>query len=201
MTYSSKLIEKAVEAFSSLPGIGRKTALRLVLHLLKQDATVTEQFSSALLAMREGIRECRRCHNLADEEVCHICADTRRDQSLVCVVENIRDLMAIEETGQYRGLYHLLGGIISPIEGVGPADLNIDSLLERVQEGEIKEVIMAISPTIEGETTVYYLSKKMQGSGVLVSAIARGVAFGGDLEYADGLTLGRSIAARLPYTR
>lgn len=201
MTFSSKLIEKAVEAFATLPGIGRKTALRLVLHLLKQDKQVTEQFAAALVSMREGIRDCRSCHNLADEDLCQICADQRRDRSLVCVVENIRDLMAIEDTGQYRGLYHVLGGIISPIEGVGPGELNIDSLTERVQEGSIKEVIMAISPTIEGETTVYYISKKLQESGVLVSAIARGVAFGGDLEYADELTLGRSIVARIPYGR
>jgi recombination protein RecR len=199
MTFSSKLIEKAVEAFASLPGIGRKTALRLVLHLLKQDKTVTEQFTAALQQLREGIRECRVCHNLADAEVCNICADQRRDRALVCVVENIRDLMAIEETGQYRGLYHVLGGIISPIEGVGPADLNIDSLLERVPREAVKEVIMAISPNIEGETTIYYLSKKLQPLGVQVSAIARGVSFGGDLEYADELTLGRSIVARVPY--
>ncbi len=201
MTFSSKLIEKAVEAFATLPGIGRKTALRLVLHLLKQDKTVTEQFAAALVAMREGLRECRICHNLSDEDVCQICADARRDRSIVCVVESVRDLMAIEDTGQYRGQYHLLGGIISPIEGIGPADLNIDSLLQRVQEGSIKEVVMAISPTIEGETTVYYLSKKLQPLGVQVSVIARGVSFGGDLEYADELTLGRSIAARLPYIR
>ncbi len=201
MTFSSILIEKAVEAFASLPGIGRKTALRLVLHLLKQDKAATEQFTSALTAMREGIRNCQVCHNLADNELCQICADARRDRSLVCVVENIRDLMAIEDTNQYRGLYHVLGGIISPIEGIGPADLNIDSLLERVGQGEIKEVIMAISPTIEGETTVYYLSKKLQPTAVLVSAIARGVSFGGDLEYADELTLGRSIVARIPYAR
>lgn len=199
MTFSSKLIEKAVEAFATLPGIGRKSALRLVLHLLKQDKSTTEQFTSALTAMREGIRECRVCHNLADEDVCQICADTRRDRSLVCVVENIRDLMAIEETSQYRGLYHVLGGIISPIDGIGPADLNIETLEERAKQGEIREVIMAISPTIEGETTIYYISKKLQPLGVQVSAIARGVAFGGDLEYADELTLGRSIVARVPY--
>lgn len=201
MTFSSKLIEKAVEAFSMLPGIGRKTALRLVLHLLKQDKAVAEQFATSIVAMREGIRECRVCHNLADEDVCQICADARRDRSVVCVVENIRDLMAIEDTGQYRGLYHVLGGIISPIEGIGPNDLNIDALLQRAADGQIKEAIMAISPTIEGETTVYYLAKKLQPSGVIVSAIARGVAFGGDLEYADELTLGRSIAARTPYAR
>ncbi|MBL7776379.1 MAG: recombination protein RecR [Saprospiraceae bacterium] len=201
MTFSSKLIEKAVEAFASLPGIGRKTALRLVLHLLKQEPAVTEQFSAALTAMRSGIRECQRCHNLADSDTCHICADARRDRSLICVVENIRDLMAIEDTGQYRGLYHLLGGIISPIEGIGPNDLNIDSLLRRVEAGSIQEVIMAISPTIEGETTVYYLAKKLQPMGIQISAIARGVAFGGELEYADELTLARSIAARMPYHR
>ncbi|MBK8969489.1 MAG: recombination mediator RecR [Saprospiraceae bacterium] len=199
MNFSSKLIEKAVDAFATLPGIGRKTALRLVLHLLKQDKTVTEQFSTALVAMREGIRECTQCHNLADEDLCQICADTRRDRRLLCVVETIRDLMAIEDTGQYRGLYHLLGGIISPIEGIGPADLNIDSLVERVQAGDVQEVIMAISPTIEGETTVYYLAKKLQPTGVQLSSIARGVSFGGDLEYADEITLGRSIVARTPY--
>lgn len=200
MTFSSKLIEKAVEAFSSLPGIGRKTALRLVLHLLKQDKSVTDQFASALLAMREGIRECTVCHNLSDNEICQICADVRRDRSLVCVVENVRDLMAIEETGQYRGLYHVLGGIISPIEGIGPGDLNIESLTARVQKGEIREIIMAISPTIEGETTIYYISKHLQPLSVQVSAIARGVSFGGDLEYADEVTLGRSIVARTVYT-
>ncbi len=199
MTFSSRLIEKAVEAFASLPGIGRKSAFRLVLHLLKQDKTVTLQFTDALVRLREGIRECRICHNLADEDVCQICADARRDRSLVCVVESVRDLMAIEETSQYRGLYHVLGGIISPIEGVGPGDLQIESLLVRVGEQEVKEIIMAISPTIEGETTIYYLSKKLQPLGVQVSAIARGVSFGGDLEYADELTLGRSIVARVPY--
>jgi len=200
MNFSSKLIEKAVDAFATLPGIGRKTALRLVLHLLKQEKTVTEQFSAALVSMREGIRECAQCHNLADDALCQICADARRDHSLLCVVENIRDLMAIEDTSQYRGLYHLLGGIISPIEGIGPADLNIDSLVERVQAGGVKEVIMAISPTIEGETTVYYLAKKLQPTGVQLSSIARGVSFGGDLEYADEITLGRSIVARIPYS-
>ncbi|MBX2893349.1 MAG: recombination mediator RecR [Saprospiraceae bacterium] len=199
MTFSSKLIEKAVEAFASMPGIGRKSALRLVLHLLKQDKSTTEQFTAALTAMREGIRECRVCHNLADSEVCQICADARRDRSLVCVVESIRDLMAIEETSQYRGLYHVLGGVISPIEGIGPSDLHIETLEERVKQGEIREVIMAISPTIEGETTIYYISKKLRPLGVQVSAIARGVAFGGDLEYADEVTLGRSIVARVPY--
>ncbi|MEI6408000.1 MAG: recombination mediator RecR [Bacteroidota bacterium] len=199
MTFSSKLIEKAVDAFASLPGIGRKTALRLVLHLLKQDKSVTEQFCAALGVMRENIRDCSICHNLSDEAVCHICADARRDHGLICVVENVRDLMAIEDTSQFRGLYHVLGGIISPIEGIGPADLNIDSLLARVSAGGVREIIMAISPTIEGETTVYYISKKLQPNGVQISTIARGVAFGGDLEYADEVTLGRSIVARTPY--
>ncbi|MFN0215097.1 MAG: recombination mediator RecR [Saprospiraceae bacterium] len=200
MTFSSKLIEKTVEAFASLPGIGRKTALRLVLHLLKQDKLVTEQFATALTAMREGIRECRQCHNLSDNELCQICTDPRRDRSLLCIVENIRDLMAIEDTSQFRGLYHVLGGIISPIEGIGPADLNIESLETRASQSEIKEAIMAISPTIEGETTIFYISKKLQPLGVKVSTIARGVSFGGDLEYADELTLGRSIVARTPYS-
>ena len=200
MTFSSKLIEKAVEAFATLPGIGRKTALRLVLHMLKQEKTATDQFAAALTAMRAGIRECRECHNLSDDELCQICTDPRRDRSLVCVVENIRDLMAIEDTSQFRGLYHVLGGIISPIEGIGPSDLNIDSLTARAQLGEIREAIMAISPTIEGETTIFYISKKLQPLGVQVSAIARGVSFGGDLEYADELTLGRSIVTRTPYS-
>ncbi len=201
MNFSSQLIEKAVDAFASLPGIGRKTALRLVLHLLRQEPATTERFACALLAMRSGIRECRICHNLSDEEACRICTDMRRDRSLVCVVESIRDLMAIEDTGQYRGLYHVLGGIISPIDGIGPEQLNIASLLQRISEGEIKEVIMAISPTIEGETTVFYLSQQLAPTGVLISTIARGVSFGGQLEYADEITLARSIIARLPYTR
>ncbi|MBL7829238.1 MAG: recombination protein RecR [Saprospiraceae bacterium] len=199
MVFSSKLIEKAVEAFTSLPGIGRKTALRLVLHLLKQDKSTTEQFTAAIDAMREGIKECQTCHNFSDHDQCQICSDARRDRSVVCVVEGVRDLMAVEDTSQYRGLYHVLGGIISPIEGIGPSDLNIDSLVQRAEKGEIKEAIMAISPTIEGETTIFYLTKKLQPLGIQISMIARGVAFGGDLEYADEVTLGRSIVARIPY--
>ena len=199
MNFSSVLIEKGVEAFSSLPGIGKKTALRLVLHLLKQENNVTEQFAEALVKMRQNIRECEQCYNLSDEPICRICADQRRERSLVCVVENIRDLMAIEDTSQFRGLYHVLGGLIAPIEGIGPSELNIDPLISRCEKGEIKEVIMAISPTIEGETTVFFIAKKLQPLGVLVSNIARGVAFGGDLEYADELTLGRSIVTRTPY--
>lgn len=199
MQFSSRLIEKAVDAFSTLPGIGRKTALRLVLHLLKQEKRATEQFTSAIAAMREGIKECSTCHNYSDNDECQICADPGRERTVVCVVEGVRDLMAIEDTSQYRGLYHILGGVISPVEGVGPGELNIDSLVQRAQKGELKEAIMAISPTIEGETTIYYLTKKLQPLGVQITMIARGVAFGGDLEYADEVTLGRSIVARVPY--
>ena len=199
MNFSSKLIEEAVSAFASLPSIGRKTALRLVLHLMKQEPEVTEAFAEALVKMRKNIKTCSVCHNLSDEPICGICSDTRRDPSLVCVVEGVRDVMAIEETGQYRGQYHILGGVISPIEGVGPNELNIDDLIQRVAQGTVKEVIMAVSPTIEGDTTIFYISKKLRDFEVRVSTIARGVSFGGELEYADELTLGRSIVARVPY--
>jgi len=199
MNFSSKLIEEAVNSFASLPGIGKKTALRLVLHFIGQEPEVAEGFASAVTNMRQNIKSCSICHNLSDTPVCNVCADTRRDRRFICVVESIRDVMAIEDTGQYRGLYHVLGGIISPIEGIGPADLNIDSLLKRVGEGEAKEVIMAISPTIEGDTTIFYISKKLKGFDLKISTIARGVSFGGELEYADELTLGRSIVARIPY--
>lgn len=199
MQFSSKLIEGAVDAFASLPGIGRKTALRLVLHLVQQPPEATHDFTIALSALRAGIKECSVCHNLSDDATCTICNDRSRNRQLICVVENIRDVMAIEETAQFRGLYHILGGVISPIEGVGPADLNIDSLLHRVDSDEVKEVIMAISPTIEGETTIFYITKQLAGKSVQVSTIARGVSFGGELEYADGVTLGRSIVARIPY--
>jgi recombination protein RecR len=199
MNFSSKLIEQAVEAFASLPGIGRKTALRLTLHLVGKEAENTEQFAEAILNMRRNIQHCSICHNLSDEAICNVCADKRRDRSLVCVVESIRDVMAIEDTAQFRGLYHVLGGLINPLEGIGPGELTIDSLLQRVAEGEIKEIILAISPTIEGDTTMFYITKKLKDSGVSVSSIARGVSFGGELEYADEVTLGRSIVARVPY--
>ncbi len=199
MNFSSKLIEEGVNAFASLPGIGKKTALRLVLHLLNQPVEMSEQFSEAIVKMRKGIKKCEQCFNLSDEAVCSICADSKRDRSVICVVENIRDVMAIEETAQYRGLYHILGGIISPIEGIGPADLTIDELVDRIGSTEVKEVIMAISPTIEGDTTIYYITKKLAPLEVKVSTIARGVSFGGELEYADEVTLGRSIIARTPY--
>ena len=199
MNFSSKLIEEAVNSFASLPGIGRKTALRLVLHLVKQPNENTEGFANALLRMRSGIKTCGICHNIADADVCSVCLDMRRDRKTVMVVEGIRDVMAVEETGQFRGLYHILGGVISPIEGVGPQDLNIESLMDRIAQGEIKEIIMAVSPTIEGDTTIYYVSKKLSLHEVKISTLARGISFGGELEYADEVTLGRSIVQRIPY--
>jgi recombination protein RecR len=199
MKFSSKLIEEAVDAFASLPGIGKKTALRLTLHLMSQDKDNTVQFTKSLLNMREHIKTCTRCHNLSDANICDICNDVYRDKTTVCIVEGIRDVMAIEDTGQFRGLYHILGGIISPIEGVGPNELNIESLIHRIEMDKIKEVIMAVSPTIDGETTIFYISKKLKDLNVKVSTIARGVSFGGELEYADEITLGRSIIARVPY--
>ena len=198
MNFSSKLVEEAVEKFASLPGIGKKTALRLVLHLIKQDPETSEQFAETIRKMRKNIKTCEVCHNIADDTICSICADKSRDGALVCVVESIRDVMAIEDTGQYKGVYHILDGVISPIDGIGPADLNIDSLVERARSPEVKELIMAISPTIEGETTTFFISKKIKNLDVQLSVIARGISFGGELEYADELTLGRSILARTP---
>jgi recombination protein RecR len=199
MKYSSKLIADAVGEFTKLPGIGEKTALRLVLHLLKQDEHKVEVFSKAVSRMRKDIKFCRVCHNVADQEVCEICNNAHRDASTVCLVESIRDVMAIENTGIYKGVYHILGGIISPIDGVGPEKLNIQSLIDRVKQGDIHEIIMAISPTIEGDTTSFYVSKRLSGLDVKISSIARGISFGGELEYADEMTLARSIATRLPY--
>ncbi|MFK7809799.1 MAG: recombination mediator RecR [Saprospiraceae bacterium] len=199
MNFPSKLIEDAVNAFSTLPGIGKKTALRLVLHLVKQDAGYTEQLSGALTKMRRGIKQCTICANLSDEPICNICTDTRRDASMICVVESVRDVMAIEDTGQYRGLYHVLGGVISPIEGIGPDDININGLMNRIATGAVKELVMAISPTIDGDTTIFFISKQAKDSGVNISTIARGISFGNELEYADEMTLGRSIIARTPY--
>lgn len=196
MQFSSQLIADAVEAFASLPGIGRKTALRLALHLLQQPRETSEQFAGSLLRFRSEIKNCQHCHNLSDFDVCGICSDRNRDKSTICVVESIRDLMAIEDTQQYRGLYHILGGVISPIEGIGPTNLNIEDLVKRAQAEEVTEIIMAISPTIEGDTTIFYLHKQLEACAVQVSSIARGVSFGGELEYADGITLGRSILAR-----
>ena len=199
MKFSSKLIEDAVEAFAILPGIGRKSALRLVLYLMNKDKDVTQQFVVAIDKMRQNIRFCTTCHNVSDAQTCDICNDIYRDKATVCVVENLRDIIAIEGTGQFRGQYHVLGGVISPIEGIGPAELTIDDLVTRIEQGVIKEIIMAISPTIEGETTIYYISKKLKDLPVRISNIARGVSFGGELEYADEVTLGRSIVARTEY--
>ena len=196
MEFSSKLIEEAVNAFASLPGIGKKTALRLVLHLVQRPVEDSVHFARAIASMRENIRHCTSCGNLSDDDLCSICRDIRRDQSLICVVESIRDVMAIEDTRQFRGLYHVLGGIIQPVEGIGPADLNIDTLVGRARRPECREIIMAISPTIEGDTTIFYINKLLDGVEVSVSNIARGVSFGGELEYADEVTLGRSMVAR-----
>lgn len=202
MEYPSKLIEDAVNEVSKLPGIGKKTALRLVLHLLKRDEEQTQTLAQSLTAMRTHVRYCRQCHNLSDHDLCSICASNRRDQSLICVVEDTRDVLAIENTAQYKGLYHVLGGIISPSDGIGPSDLQIDSLLTRLSgpEGEhVREIILAISPTMQGDTTAFYLQKKLRPFNIRISTIARGVPIGGDLEYADEVTLGRSILSRVTY--
>ena len=194
--YSSRHLELAIRTISQLPGIGRKSALRIALFLLKNKTSLLPELIESLEGVRQNIQHCQTCHNLADTDMCSICAERSRQRNVVCVVESERDVMAIEDTGQYHGLYHVLGGVISPIEGVGPQDLHIDSLLERLKQQEIKELIMAISPTIEGETTIFYLTKLLKDFPVRISLIARGVAFGGELEYADGVTLGRSIVAR-----
>lgn len=185
----------------TLPGIGKKTALRLTLHLLYGEPEVSERFGEAVLKMKRGVKFCSRCHNVADDDLCLICSNKSRDDSLVCIVENLRDLIAIENTGGFNGVYHLLGGVISPVDGVGPEDLNMDSLIKRVNEGGISELLMALSPTMEGDTTTFYINRLVEPQQVKVTVIARGVAFGGDLEYVDDLTLGRSIAARQPYEK
>lgn len=197
--YPSQLLEKAVSEFSRLPGIGRKTALRLVLHLLRQPSEDVEQFASAVSRVKREVKYCRVCHNISDTDVCPICSDARRDTSTVCVVENIQDVMAVENTQQYHGLYHVLGGIISPMDGIGPSDIEIDSLVERVGEGHIREVILALSSTMEGDTTNFYISRKLQDSDVKLSIIARGISVGNELEYTDEVTLGRSILNRTPF--
>ena len=200
-TFSSKLLQAAVEEFSRLPGIGRKTALRLVLHMLKQDKEAVARFSDTMLRLRQEVVYCRQCHNISDHELCEICRSPRRDASLICVVEDLRDVIAIENTGQYHGMFHVLGGIISPMDGIGPADLNIDSLVERVSEQKqnISEIILALSTTMEGDTTNFFLFRKLKPFNVKVSVIARGIAIGDELEYADEVTLGRSIINRTPY--
>ncbi len=197
--YPSILLENAVNEFAKLPGIGRKTALRLVLHMLRQDVSDVEQFTAALTTLRQDVKHCQVCHNISDEDICPICSDSRRDDSLVCVVENVKEVMVIENTAQFKGLYHVLGGIISPIEGIGPSDLEIESLVKRVSEGKVKEVIFALSTTMEGDTTNFYIYKKLKPYQVKVSMIARGVSIGDEIEYADEVTLGRSIVNRMPF--
>lgn len=198
MVFSSKLIEDAVNEFAKLPGIGKKTALRMVLQLLKKDTAEVDAFTGAISRMRHEIQFCKNCHNVSDKDLCEICANTSRNQSQVCVVESIRDVIAIESTQQYNGLYHLLGGILSPLDGIGPDQLNISTLHERVEKKGVEELIMALSPTIEGDTTVYFIARQMKDLPVSITTIARGIAFGGELEYADEMTLARSIAKRLP---
>ncbi|MBU2946875.1 recombination mediator RecR [Zobellia uliginosa] len=199
MDFSSKLLENAVYEMSQLPGIGKRTALRLVLHLLKQPTEQTERLSGALLNLRSEIKFCENCHNISDVALCEICANPKRDRSLVCVVEDIRDVMAIENTSQYKGLYHVLGGKISPMEGVGPQDLTINSLVDKAKKGEVKEFIFALSSTMEGDTTNFYIYKQLNGLDINTSTIARGIAVGDELEYADEVTLGRSILNRIPF--
>lgn len=198
MIFSSSLLENAVNEFAKLPGIGKKTALRLVLHLIKKDVVEVSSFSESIQKMREEIKFCSRCHNIADKELCNICANPLRRQDMICVVENIRDVIAIESTQQYNGLYHVLGGIISPLDGIGPDQLQIDSLIERVKNEHTGEIIFALSPNIQGDTTIYYIGKKLKEFPVKITTIARGIAFGGELEYADEMTLARSISNRIP---
>ncbi|MGN0036820.1 MAG: recombination mediator RecR [Bacteroidaceae bacterium] len=197
--YPSLLLERAVNEFAKLPGIGRKTATRLVLHLLRQDAATAEALAHALTTLKREVKYCHVCHNIADTETCQICANPARDASTVCVVENIRDVMAVEATQQYQGVYHVLGGVISPMDGIGPSDLQIDSLTKRVEAGGVKEVILALSSTMEGDTTNFYIYRKLAPTHVKLSVIARGIAVGDELEYADEATLGRSIANRTPF--
>jgi recombination protein RecR len=199
MNFTSRLIEDAVAEFERLPGIGKKTALRLVLHMLRQPADYTDRFAGALTKLRNEIRYCKECFNISEGDVCAICLNQRRNRAQVCVVENIRDVIAIESTEQFQGLYHVLGGVISPLEGIGPEQLTVNALVERVKRNEIKEAIMALNPTMEGDTTIFYLSKKLEPLNVQVTTLARGIAFGGDMEYVDDLTLARSIATRRPY--
>ncbi|MEO7175223.1 MAG: recombination mediator RecR [Saprospiraceae bacterium] len=199
MKYSSQLLQNAVDAFSSLPGIGKKTALRLALHVLYQDNQKVSKFCEAIEKFNQNIRRCPNCNYISDEDQCSLCNDQSRKKEAICIVESIRDVMAIEDTGQYHGQYHVLGALISPIEGIGPDTLFISNLPDRIQSEGIQEVIMAISPTIEGETTIFYLSRYLSDLNVKISQIARGVSFGGDLEYADEVTLGRSILSRVPY--
>jgi len=198
--FPSKLVENAVNELSRLPGIGKKTALRLALHLLKQEEIAVENFGNAVIKMRKECKFCLQCHNISDRDVCEICNNHKRNHSFICVVEDVRDVMAIENTSQFNGVYHVLGGIISPIEGIGPSDLTINSLIEKVAKGGITEIIMALPATIEGDTTIFYISKKLKVYDIIISTIARGIAVGDNLEYTDEITLGRSILNRTPYS-
>jgi recombination protein RecR len=199
MNFSSKLLEDAVAEFAKLPGVGQKTALRLVLHLLNRDKEEVQKFSSTISKLRNEIQFCQTCHNISDQSVCQICSSTKRDHSLICVVEDTRDVMAIENTSQFNGVYHVLGGLISPMDGIGPADLEVDTLVERLKDKAVNEIIFALSATMEGDTTIFYLHKRLKQFNINISTIARGIAFGGELEYVDEITLGRSIVTRVPY--
>ena len=199
MNYSSQLLEKAVTEINRLPGIGSQTALRLALHLLRQDEGKVDALANSIVKMRREVRYCKTCYNICDGECCEICGNPLRDKSIVCVVENIQDVMAVENTMQYRGLYHVLGGVISPMDGIGPSDLQIESLVERVRQGGVAEVILALSPTMEGDTTNYYIFRKLEDTGVKVTVIARGVAQNDELQYTDEVTLGRALAGRIPF--
>ncbi len=198
-TYPSKLVERAVEQLASLPGVGRKTALRLALHLLSRPVSDVQTFAHALAEMREGIVYCKNCHNISDTELCPICSNPKRDQGLVCVVQHVGDVLAIENTGQYRGVYHVLGGVISPIDGIGPEDLKITELIDRVRQGNVQEIILALGTTMEGDTTNFFIYRSLSGLDVKLSVIARGVAIGDEIEYADEVTLGRSILSRTSF--
>ncbi|HLO92653.1 MAG TPA: recombination mediator RecR [Lentimicrobium sp.] len=198
-TYPSKLLEEAISEFVKLPGIGRRTALRLALWLLKQDSSKSHALGKSIINLRDNITYCKSCHNIADTELCNICSNPARDNKIICVVEDIRDFMAVENTNQFKGVYHILGGIISPMEGIGPQDINIDSLLSKTNTGEIREVIMALPSTTEGDTTAFYIFRKIKENVPVISVISRGVAIGDDLEYADEVTLGKSIRNRIPF--
>ncbi len=197
--YSSKLVEDAVTELAKLPGIGKRTAMRLVLHLLKQEVIFSERLGNSIVNMRTNIRFCRQCHNISDQELCEICSNPRRNDKLICIVEDIRDVMAIENTGQFHGMYHVLGGLISPMDGISPSNLTIDKLTERIKNNQVEEVIFALSATVEGDTTNFYIYKQLKSFPVKMSTIARGIAIGDEIEFADEITLGRSIIGRLPY--
>ena len=199
MDFSSKILENAVQEVALLPGIGKRTALRLVLHLLNQPAERTTSLASALVDLKMKIKHCKKCHNISDQDICEICNDPRRDHSIICIVEDVRDVMAIESTQQFKGVYHVLGGKINPMEGVGPSDLTIDSLIKKINNNQVKELIFALSSTMEGDTTNYYIYKQIQNNTIKVSTIARGIAVGDELEYADQVSLGRSILHRVPF--